>query len=130
MTKSMIIILFGLYAAGGTLALLLSPARMVRIIGDFRASPGLCYVTGALMVVMGGAILLHHLGFGDFRTGLVTLLGAALLIEGALFMSAPRSLLSLAEPFARSDALMRGLGLVSAGFAAWLLWLGHFGAAS
>lgn len=128
MTAHDLITLFGLYAAAGALALLLAPSRMVRIIGDFRASPGLCYVTGALMVVMGGAILLHHLGFGDVRTGILTLLGAILVIEGALFMAAPRSLLSLAEPLIASDPLLRGLGLVSAGFAAWLLWLGHSGA--
>lgn len=125
MSALAIVSLFGIYFAVGAVALVLSPIRIVRLIGDFRASAGLSYVTGAMLVVLGGSILLDHRSLSSLPETVAMLLGAGLLVEGALFMAAPCSILSLLNPIISSDTNVRLLGLPVAALAGWLLWVGR-----
>lgn len=87
--------------------------------------PALSYFTGALLAPIGAGLLLAIHDFDTLKRGLVTLLGAAMLIEGWLMMIAPKTLMSLAKPFTGSVPILRGYGVFALAIGAALLWLGH-----
>lgn len=122
-----VLILFGVYALGGGLALLVNPGRMQQMIANFEDIPALSYITGAILAPLGAGILLVVHDFETLERGLVTFFGAAMLIEGGLMMIAPRTFLSLARPFIGQNALARAYGCAALAVSAGLLWLG-FGA--
>lgn len=119
------LILFGVYCIGGGLSMLVNPPRMQTLIDNFSNTPALSYLTGAIMAPLGAGLLLAIHDFYSVQRGLVTLLGAAMLIEGYLMMIAPRTLLSMATPFMSDVRIMRIYGVVALAIGAVLLWLGH-----
>jgi len=120
-----ILILFGVYCVGGGAALLLNPDRMRRMIKNFEDMPALSYLTGAIMAPLGAGLFLYAYEFSNPKQSLVGLLGIALLIEGLLFMVAPRTILSLAKPLMGEGVPMRLFGVLALAIAGVFLWLGH-----
>jgi len=120
-----VLILFGVYCIGGGLSMLLNPPRMQRLVDNFRETPALSYLTGAIMAPIGAGLLLAVHDFDTLQRGIVTLLGGAMLLEGWLMMVVPRTLLSAAKPLISNGTLMRAYGIFALAVGAALLWLGH-----
>ena len=119
------LILFGVYCIGGGLSMLLNPPRMQRLVDNFRETPALSYLTGAIMAPIGAGLLLAVHDFDTLKRGIVTLLGGVMLLEGWLMMVVPRTLLSAAKPLISNGALMRAYGVFALAVGGGLLWLGH-----
>lgn len=123
--ENTVLILFGVYCIGGGLAMLVNPPRMQTLINNFSATPALSYLTGAILAPLGAGLILAVHDFTSLKRGLVSLLGAAMLIEGYLMMIAPRTLLSIATPFMSDVGVMRVYGVVTLAIGMVLLGLGH-----
>lgn len=123
--ENTVLILFGVYCIGGGLSMLVNPPRMQTLISNFSATPALSYLMGAILAPLGAGLILAVHDFATLKRTLVTLLGAAMLIEGYLMMIAPRTILSIATPFASHVGIMRVYGVAALAIGAVLLGLGH-----
>ncbi len=124
MSAKIIIFLMGVYMVGGGLALLISPARVTAMVEGIGDQPMLSYITGAIMAPLGAAILI---GFHDFSTverGIVTVIGAGMLIEGWFLMALPKTFMSFAKPFLVANPMTQIMGAFTLVLAVAAIWFG------
>ena len=127
MTAEIVILLMGVYLIGGGLMMTLSPERLVAMFESIETQPGLTYIAGAIMAPTGAAILYWFHDFSSWPSGLSTLIGAGLLIEGWLLMAAPKLLFKLAKVFMFDDSINRVLGVAVLVLGAAAIWFGVSG---
>jgi hypothetical protein len=124
MSAETVMLFLGVYMLGGGLALVSAPARVAAMIEGFESQPALSYMTGTVLAVAGTGLLLLFHDFATLWRGVASILGAGMLIEGLMFMAAPRALLALARPFLVNDGIARGAGLLVLVLAAVLICVG------
>ena len=83
-----IILAFGIYSLAAGIGELRSPGFWLSMIDDFEAHPSLRFLTGIFCLALGTAIyLVEPWGRADWMLYAVKIIGAWVLIEGALFLA-------------------------------------------
>jgi hypothetical protein len=113
-----------LVAAVGLLANTAAYTAMAR---EFLHSPPLIYLSGALVMTAGVAIVLYHnVWTADWRV-IITLFGWAATIGGAVRMTLPDTVRSIGEKMLRSRSwVMTGGGVLWLAVGAVLCFFGYF----
>jgi uncharacterized protein YjeT (DUF2065 family) len=117
--------LIGPFALVLGLALLLNAAVMRGIIDQFLASPALIFLSGAITLPAGIAILLvHRRWFPDWRS-LITLLGYLTTLAGLIRMLAPQIATRFKRRFAIGPMTLRAVGAGYGAIGAVLCYFGY-----
>ncbi len=114
----------GLYMGAAGIGLILDPKRFESMMDDFQANPALGYIGGIVALVMGLIIVGFHNVWSDWAAILVTIVGWAALIEGALMLAASRSFFALVARIPLKAGLLRIFGIGTLIFGAILLYAG------
>jgi hypothetical protein len=102
--------LIGPFALVLGLALLLNAEVMGGIVDQFVSNPALIFLSGAITLPAGIAILLVHRGWtADWRV-LITILGYLTTLAGLIRMLAPHRAAGLKRRFAIGPAALRAIG--------------------
>ena len=102
--------LIGPFALVLGLALLLNAAVMRGIVDEVLASPALIFLSGAITLPAGLAIVLvHHRWIADWRS-LITLLGYLTTLAGLIRMLAPHMATRLKRRVTIGPTALRGIG--------------------
>lgn len=96
----------GVYMIAGGLSGLLSRDRWRGILDEFMARPGLTYISGVFVFVIGVAVILAHNLWTDPLAIIVSLIGWVAAIEGLVLIVYPGPLLRWALSFVRPGAVM------------------------
>lgn len=96
---------FGVYMIAAGLSGLLSRERWAGIIDEFNARPGLTYMSGVFVFVMGAAIIMAHNIWTDPLAIFISLIGWAAAAEGLILIAFPGPLLKWAISFVRPGAV-------------------------
>ena len=105
--SAFIAFLFGIYVLTVALRMVLNPSSLRSTMDQFIGDRPLIFLTGVLALMGGAAIVwFHNIWVKDWRS-LVTLLGWAALIEGALMILGPVSLIRIARSFLKSDRMVQ-----------------------
>lgn len=96
----------GVYMIAGGLSGLISRDRWRGILDEFMARPGLTYMAGVFVFVMGVAIILAHNIWTDPLAIVVSLIGWVAAIEGLVLIAYPDPLLKWAVSFVRPGAIV------------------------
>ncbi len=84
-----ILLFFGLYSLGAGIGELRQPGLWKSMVEELIESAGLRFLTGILCLVMGAAVYLTNPWFpDDWLSVAVTMLGAAMVVEGIGFLAA------------------------------------------
>ncbi len=92
-----------------------------KMLKSFQDSPGLTFVSGFFMIIVGALLVQYHNIWDQGWTVLVTIIGWALLIKGTIFVSFPKPFLAMSSRFARQEKWMGVLIIAIA------LVFGYFG---
>lgn len=83
-----IILLTGIYSIAASIGELRTPGMWVRMVDDIASSTAVRFLTGIVLIAMGGAVYLAGAwDMSDWVPLIVKVLGAWLVIEGALFIA-------------------------------------------
>ena len=91
---------------------------------EFERSPALSFVTGFVVFVLGGVMIMNHHHWTDLLAIIVSLIGWIAAVEGLLIMVSAKPILALSRPLVRSQ---RAVSLVAALFGLVLILLGLTG---
>lgn len=95
----------GVYMIAGGLSGLLSRDRWRGILDEFMARPGLTYISGVAVFVIGVAIIMAHNIWTDPLAVVVSLIGWIAAIEGLVLIAYPDPLLKWSLSFVRPGAV-------------------------
>lgn len=98
---------FGLYSIAAGLGLLSAPDRWKRMALELDKSAALGFLTGIMVFALGFALLMVNPCGGDWLNKLVSLIGAAMAIEGLAFLALPRFMGRFARSLLDGDRLNR-----------------------
>jgi len=99
--------IIGLYFLLGGLALWFRRAELADIMNRFKTNPALSYIAGVFVFVLGAVMLTVHPYWGGALACIVTLIGWAALIEGALLIVYPKPLYAFADSLMKSPLLVK-----------------------
>jgi len=88
---------------------------------NFQDSPGLTFVSGFFMIIVGALLVQYHNLWVQDWTILVTIIGWALLIKGTIFLAIPKPFLAMSSRFSK-DSKWIGVVVIAVS-----LLLGYFG---
>lgn len=114
--------IFGIYMLCGGAVLLLDKNRVPRIIDDFENSPALSFLGGAVILIAGLALLLHHNIWSGWPEIMVTLIAWGAVIEGAILMVYPEALLKFSRLLIPNKKVIILFGLFAVVLGAALIW--------
>lgn len=86
---------------------LLAPARWRVLVDDLNASPGLTYISGAFVLLLGIALVFPHFFWSDPLAMIVSFICLMVLVEGMILMIAPGMVLNVARRAVSSDSASR-----------------------
>ena len=92
---------FGVYMIAGGLSGLIAPGRWVGVIDEFKDRPGLTYMSGVFVYVIGVAIIFAHNIWTDALSGFISFVGWAAAFEGLLIIALPNLLLNFVKAILR-----------------------------
>lgn len=95
----------GVYMIAGGLSGLLSRERWRGILDEFMARPGLTYMSGVFVFVLGVVIIMAHNVWTDPLAIVVSLIGWVAAIEGLVLIAWPGPLMKWAVSFVRPGAV-------------------------
>ena len=119
-----LLVLIGLYELAAGIAGLIGRIDWSAMIDEFDRSPALAFVTGFVVFVVGGVMVMSHHHWTDLLAGIVSLIAWIVLAEGLLIMIAARPLLVFFRPVAASQ---RAISTIAALFGIVLIVLGLTG---
>lgn len=105
------------------LSLLMNKDMMMGMMKSLEKEPLATYVTGMITMVSCIALLLHHNLWGSLSEGIVSFVGWAGVIKGALLMVAPKPLFDLGKTVWK-QAMLGGIVWVLAG--GYLSYMAYF----
>jgi|GEM_PF-309889 len=117
---------FGLYALAAGFALVVRPDSMRAVFTELRESPALSFICGILVFFMGAVLLVTHHKIDTSFEMFITLLSAATMLEGLIFIAFGSSFMRLLNPL-MSGNLIRVWGVVSLVIGAVLTYAGFGG---
>lgn len=113
--------LMGLYLVLVSVAFWLNRRKLSRIIQEFTNNVSLTLFSGAMLVILGLAVVLkHNVWVADWRV-IVTILGWATLLKGLLRVFAPEKIPQLAV---KSESAFSVIFLVAFALGAYLTYIG------
>lgn len=121
---------YGLFIIAAGLCGLFAPDRWRLVIEDFRSSPALTYLSAALVLGLGIALVMAHNLWTDPLAVLVSMFGWISLIEGALLMAVPDAFLRLAGATVSTHGRTRAWAVLALVFGVALLAAGLLGRAT
>jgi len=119
-----LLVLIGLYELTAGLAGLTGRLDWQVMHDEFERSPALSFVTGFVVFVLGGVMIMNHHHWTDLLAIIVSLIGWIAAVEGLLIMVSAKPILALSRPLVRSQ---RAVSLVAALFGLVLILLGLTG---
>ena len=119
-----LLVLIGLYELTAGLAGLTGRLDWQAMLDEFERSPALSFVTGFMVFVLGGVMIMNHHHWTDLLAIIVSLIGWIAAVEGLLIMVSAKPILALSRPLVRSQ---RAVSLVAALFGLVLILLGLTG---
>jgi len=119
-----LLVLIGLYELTAGLAGLTGRLDWQVMLDEFERSPALSFVTGFVVFVLGGVMIMNHHHWTDLLAIIVSLIGWIAAVEGLLIMVSAKPILALSRPLVRSQ---RAVSLVAALFGLVLILLGLTG---
>ena len=119
-----LLVLIGLYELTAGLAGLTGRLDWQAMLDEFERSPALSFVTGFVVFVLGGVMIMNHHHWTDLLAIIVSLIGWIAAVEGLLIMVSAKPILALSRPLVRSQ---RAVSLVAALFGLVLILLGLTG---
>jgi hypothetical protein len=97
-----IALFFGIYSLAAAIGELHRPGSWLVMLESFRTDSGLRFLTGIFLIALGGAVYLTSPWQpDDWLAVLITVMGGAMVVEGAIF-------LAFGEPFMRAAKTMMG----------------------
>ena len=121
-----LLVLIGLYELAAGIAGFTGRIDWREMTDEFVRSPSLSFVTGFMVFVIGGVMIMNHHHWTDLLAIIVSLVGWIALVEGILMMIASKSLLVFFRPFIGSQ---RAISLFAALLGIVLIVLGLTGRA-
>ena len=121
-----LLILIGLYELAAGIAGLTGRIDWRAMMDEFERSPSLSFVTGFMVFVIGGVMIMSHHHWTDLLADIVSLIAWIALIEGLAIMVAARPLLVFFRPMVVSQ---RAISIFAALFGVILILLGLTGRA-
>ena len=119
---------FGAYLIAGSLSGVLSGDSWIKILEDFRAHPGLSFVTGVFVFILGVTLVLVHQIWSDPLSILMSLVGWIAAVEGLVLIAVPNLLLGFALSMAR-PGLIKGFAIAIGILGIFLVFAGLTGRA-
>ncbi len=92
-----IAIAFGVYMLVGGATGFHARNRWYAMLDSYEGAPGLAFVTGAFVFVLGSAIIISHNIWTDILSGFISLVGWAAAIEGLVLIAAPVMLIKFCK---------------------------------
>ena len=121
-----LLVLIGLYELAAGIAGLTGRIDWRAMMDEFERSPSLSFVTGFMVFVIGGVMIMSHHHWTDLLADIVSLIAWIALIEGLAIMVAARPLLVFFRPMVVSQ---RAISIFAALFGVILILLGLTGRA-
>ena len=117
-----IVLLTGVYSMAAAIGEFRSPGMWMKMFNDLADAPGLRFVSGIMLIAMGGAIyLVGPWDSSDWMLVVAKFLGVWMIVEGALFiafgdafLNFARRLMGAAEKLWVAIAFLIGVGLTVA----------------
>jgi hypothetical protein len=121
-----LLVLIGLYELAAGLAGLTGRINWSAMMDEFDRSPSLTFMTGFMVYILGGVLILVHCIWTDLLAIMVSAIGWIAAAEGLLMMVLPQPLLVLSRPLVRNQ---RAVSIFAILFGAALILLGLTGRA-
>ena len=113
-----IVLLMGVYSMAAAIGEMRSPGMWVSMVDNLVDNPGLRFISGIMLIAIGGAIyLVGPWNSGDWMLIVAKLLGAWMVIEGALFIAVGDAFMTFAKRLMGSAAKLWTVIALLAGIA-------------
>ncbi|HEU0311290.1 MAG TPA: hypothetical protein VFR36_08750 [Sphingomicrobium sp.] len=119
-----LLILIGGYELAAGLAGFTGRINFQAMIDEFGRSPSLAFMTGFIVYIIGGILVMVHHHWTDLPAIIVSAIGWIAVAEGLLIMVLPKPVLAFSRPFVERQ---RGVSLFAMLFGVVLILLGFFG---
>jgi hypothetical protein len=116
-----LLILIGGYELAAGLAGFTGRINFRAMIDEFDRYPSLTFITGFIVYVLGGILIMAHSHWTDLPAIIVSAIGWIVLAEGLLIMIWPKPLLAMSRPFVERQravsafAMLFGITLIALG---------------
>jgi hypothetical protein len=116
-----LLILIGGYELAAGLAGFTGRINFQAMIEEFERSPSLTFMTGFIVYIIGGILVMAHSHWTDLLAIIVSAVGWIAVVEGLMIMVWPGPLLAFSRPFVRSQqavsifAMLLGIILILLG---------------
>ena len=116
-----LLVLIGLYELAAGLAGFTGRMDWSALLDEFERSPALSFITGFMVFVLGGVLILAHHHWTDPLAVVVSLVGWIAAVEGLMIMVVAKPLLAWSRPLVRSQravsifAMLFGIALIVLG---------------
>ncbi|NNE56641.1 MAG: hypothetical protein HKN36_00910 [Hellea sp.] len=114
---------FGIYMLCGGLGMVLNQGMAMRVLDEYEDNAMLAYLTGAIVLMAGSALVLTHNLWGNWKEILVTLCGWGAAIEGAILLIYAPALMKFAKMLVPSPKIIPIFGIGTMALGAALLFL-------
>ena len=107
-----LLILIGLYELAAGLAGFTDSINWRAIIAEFDRSPALTFITGFMVFVLGGVLIIVHSIWTDPLAIIVSAIGWIAAAEGLLLMAKPRALFAISRRLVGNQMLISTLATI------------------
>jgi len=107
-----LLILIGLYELAAGLAGFTDSINWRAIIDEFDRSPALTFITGFMVFVLGGVLIIVHSIWTDPLAIIVSAIGWIAAAEGLLLMAKPRALFAISRRLVGNQMLISTLATI------------------
>jgi hypothetical protein len=104
-----LLVLIGLYELAAGVAGFTGSISWPAIIDEFGRSPALTFITGFMVFILGGVVILVHCIWTDPLAIIVSAIGWIAAVEGLVLMAAPRPLLAFSRRLVGNPMLISTL---------------------
>lgn len=118
-----IAMIIGVYMLAGGIGLLREGASYGNVLKEMRDSISLSFIGGIMTFAIGGSIVALHNDWSNPLAIAVSLVGWAALIEGGLILALRETFLGFVEKISFTPMVVRGFGILTLAFGAWLLYM-------
>lgn len=119
-----ILVLIGLYEFAAGFAGFTGRINWMEMLDEFERSTALTFMTGFMVFVLGGVLIMVHCIWTDLPAVIVSAIGWLAAVEGLLIMVWPQPLLAFSRPLVRSQ---RAVSIFAMLFGAALILIGLTG---
>ncbi|MDD3066673.1 MAG: hypothetical protein PHO48_02470 [Candidatus Gracilibacteria bacterium] len=97
-----------------------------KMIDDFEKNQGLTYITGIMIMILGFIVVLNHNIWGWNAAGIITFLGWASIVKGAIFLTFPSLPFAIAKPVLNNAMIMKVAMVAMVLVGGYLSYYGYF----